>query len=103
VGGELSRDVLGVLDRDRDTQERRLLARVAAPCGLVCLGERLLGAHGAKGVQRPVEPLDPLQIELDQLARGDLPRPDQLGLARQSREGKVGVRHGPRTLAGWPA
>ena len=67
-----------VLDRDRHAEQRPLVAGAAARVGLVGLGERALGDDHAEGVQLGVEPLDPLQVELDQLARGDLAAAHQL-------------------------
>ena len=65
----------------------------AAGVGRVGRGERLVGEHDPERAQLRVEPLDPLEVELGQLARGDLARPDQLGLAREAGEGEVGRIH----------
>ena len=64
--------------------------------------ERLLGEHDAVARDQRVEALDPLQVELRQLARRDLAGADQLGLAREAGEGEVGGVHGG-TLAPRPA
>ena len=66
----------------------------SALLGLDRLGQRPLGAHDAEGVQLRVQPLDPLQVELDQLPRRDLTGPNRLRLARDAGEGEVLVRHG---------
>ena len=93
AGGDLARHVGVVLDRDRHAVERRGV--VAAPAiGGVGRGERLVGEHHAIGVQRGIEPLDPLQVQLGQLARRHLAVPDQLGLAGEPGEGEIGGVHG---------
>ena len=79
---ELSGDVELVLDRDRDAQQRRRLAGVQSRLGVLGLRQRLLAEHDPERVQSRVEPLDPLEVELHQLARRDLARAQQLGLPR---------------------
>ena len=88
--GHLTGHVDVVLDRDRHSQQRAHATGPATRVGLVGLEQRAFGEHDAKRVQLRVEPLDPLQVELDQLARGDLARGDQLGLASDPGVGEVG-------------
>ena len=78
----------------------RAVAAAAAAVGLVGLGERALGEHDAEGVERRVEPGDALEVGLGQLARGDLARRDQLGLAREAGEDGVGGAARRRRLPG---
>ena len=85
----LAGDVLRVLDRDRDAEQGAVVAGAAAAVRLSGVGERALGHHGAKGVQLRVEPLDPGEAELDQLARGDLATANQLRLAHDAGEGEL--------------
>ncbi len=93
VGGDLSRHVGFVLDRDRDAVQRRR-AIAAARVGGVGGGERLVGQHDPVGAQVRVEPRDPLQVELGELACGHVAGADQLGLAGDTGEGELGCVHG---------
>ena len=67
--------------------------RAAAPVGLLGVHERALVHDLAKRVQLRVEPLDPLEVEDHELARGDLAAADQLRLAGDSCEGEVIAVH----------
>ncbi len=58
----------------------RSLAAAAPGVGLVGLEPGTLGQHDAERVQPAVEAFDPLQVEVDELPRGDLACGDQLGL-----------------------
>ena len=85
-----------VLDRDRHAQQRALGGRryqLALGVGLIGLQPRALLEHDPERVQLWVEALDPLQVEVDQLARGDLARGDQLGLPGDPGVGEVGGVH----------
>ena len=95
AGGDLSRHVRVVLDRDRDPVQRRR-AVAAAAVGRVRGRERLGREHDAVGAQQRIQALDPLEVEPGQLTRGDLAVADELGLARQAGEGEIGVVHGAR-------
>ncbi|CAN5581077.1 hypothetical protein BH24ACT24_BH24ACT24_04130 [soil metagenome] len=75
-----------VLDGDRHPGQRPLVAGAAAGVGLFRLRARPLAEHDAKGVQGRVEARDPPEAGLDELARGDLARADERGLAGDSRE-----------------
>ena len=88
--GHLARDVGVVLDRDRHAEQRAAIAAAAAPVGLGGLGERALAEHDAERVEGRVEARDALQVGLGELPRGDVPRGDQLGLAREAGEDGVG-------------
>ncbi len=68
--------------------------RAAPAVGGVGRGERLLAEHDPEGVEPRVQPRDPLEVELGQLARRHLAVADQLGLAREAGEGEVGGVHG---------
>ena len=76
--GHLAGDVDVVLDRDRHAQQRALAAGRAARVGLVGFQQRALGEHDPEGVQQRVVARDALEVELDELARGDLAGGDQL-------------------------
>ena len=73
--------------------QRQLAVSPPRRVGGVRLGERLLGHHDAKGVQLRVETLDPLEVELDQLARGDVAGAHERGLAHDPGEGELGRIH----------
>ena len=73
VRGDLAGDVDVVLDRDRDAEQRALVAAAAAAVGLVGLGERALGEHDAEGVERRVEARDALEVRA-RPARATRPR-----------------------------
>jgi hypothetical protein len=87
--GRLSRHGLAVLDGDRHAEQGPLVARSTPPVGLVGVGQGALGRHAAKGIQLRLEPVDPLQVELDELTRGDLAAPHHLRLAGGAGEGQV--------------
>jgi hypothetical protein len=55
------------------------LARRAPPVGFVRLRQRAVGEHHDDRVELGVDLVDPAQVRLDDLARGRLPRADQLG------------------------
>ncbi len=85
-GGHLAGHVDFVLDGDGHPQERPLAAGAATRIGLVGLQQRALGRHHAKRVESRGQTRDPPEVELDQLARGDLARRDQLRLAGDAGE-----------------
>jgi hypothetical protein len=66
--------------------------------GLVGFHLRPFGEYDAKRVQQRVVALDPLQIQVHELAGGDLARGDQLGLAGDGGEGEVQGVHRGRIL-----
>ncbi len=65
--GYLAGDVDVVLDGDRHTEQGALPSGAPARIGLVGFEQRALGEHDPESIQLPVEALDPLEIELDQL------------------------------------
>jgi hypothetical protein len=90
---DLARDVGVVLDRDRHAVERRR-AVAAARVGRAGRSERLAGEHDPVAAEERIQAVDPPEVELGQLARRDLARADQLGLAPEAGEGEVGWIHG---------
>ena len=72
---------------------RLVPAGPAARVSLVGLQARAFGEHDAKRVQARVQTRDPLEIDVDQLARGDLARGDQLRLAGDPGVGELGGVH----------
>ena len=52
------------------------------------------GVDGPEGVELRVDPLDALEVDVDELPGGDLAASDELGLAVQAGEGEVGGVHG---------
>ena len=77
--------------------EQRLIAVVvgdAARVRRLGLRDRPLGEHLGERVQLRVEALGPLEVEVDELAGGDLARADQLRLARNAGEREVFGVHG---------
>ncbi len=95
-GGRLTADVDVVLDRDRHAEHQALVARAAARVGLVGLGQRALGEHDPPGVQLRVEPGDPVEVGLHQLARRHVAGGDKTGLLGGSGEGEVCGVHDAR-------
>ena len=96
VTGDLAGDVDVVLHGDGHAEQ---WARLAGPQALerrVGLGQRRLGADRHEGVELRIEALDALDVELDQLARRDLARPEQLGQAGDAREGEIAAGRGGR-------
>ena len=57
-----------VLDGDRHAEQRALAARTAARVRLVGFQPRALGEDDAEGVQLPVVAVDPVEVQLDELA-----------------------------------
>ena len=51
--------------------------------------DRLLAADGDERVQLGIEPLDPPEVELDELARGHLSAADELRLLGRGQEGEL--------------
>ena len=98
VGGDLAGDVDVVLDGDRDAEQRALAAGAAARVRLIGFETCAFGEHHAEGVQAGVVACDPLEVEVDELAGGDLSRGDQLGLAGDSEIGEVGWVHLPANV-----
>jgi hypothetical protein len=84
--GDLAGDVDVVLDGDGDTEQGALSPSSSSCVGLVGLEQRSFGEHHPECVQLSVEAVDPLQVELDELTRGDLAGGDQLGLAGDARK-----------------
>jgi len=72
-----------IKSRERMETMRRLMDQGV---GLVCLQASTLGEHDPERVQLAIQARDPLQIELHQLARGDLAGRDQLGLTGDAGE-----------------
>ena len=98
VGGHLPLHVLVVLDRDRDPEQRRIVPGGTAPLCLLRLSARPLREHHPKGVEARVQALDSLQVQVDELARGDLPGVHELGLPGYPGEGDVRLRHGGHSI-----
>ena len=65
----LSGQVVTVLERDRHPEQRPLVAGPQPRLGLLGLGQRPLGEHDAEGVQLRIEPLDAVEMQLNQLGR----------------------------------
>jgi hypothetical protein len=92
VAGDLADDVDVVLHGNGHAEQG---ARLAGPQPLerrVGLGQRRLAADRHEGVEVRIEALDALDVKLDELARRDLARPEQLRQAGDAREGKVAAR-----------
>jgi hypothetical protein len=98
--GELAGHVLGVLDGDRHAEQGPLVPCAAARIRLPGVHKGPLGHHGPKGVQFRPEPLDPFEVELDELDRGHLAPAHHLGLARGPGEGEVSGIHGAAAYPG---
>jgi hypothetical protein len=62
--------------------------------------ERSIGEDRAERVEFAVELLDPSKCQFDQLARGRLATPHELGLSGHTVERHVGLEHRPPTLSG---
>jgi hypothetical protein len=73
VGGHVADGVLQVLDAERDAGQRSGVVAGGDPhVDRVSLVERTFGVHGDERVVRRVQPLDPAERRLGQLARADL-------------------------------
>src|SRR3984885_7424626 len=90
-GGWYSSDIDVVLDRDRDTEQRRqVVAGGAPPVGLGGVGQRRLGEHHPEGVQRRLAEADGVQRAADQLIGGHLTAGQLVELVGQRREAMIG-------------
>jgi len=69
------------------TAQRALAASAAAAVGLLGLQARALAEDDPEGVQLRIQSRDPLQIQINQLARRNLAGGDQPGLAGHASEG----------------
>ena len=98
MGGQLSGQVVAILDCDRHPEQRPFVATPQPGLGLLRLGERPLGEHDAKRVQLRLEALDAVERPLHQLGRRYLTRPDQLGLLRGPRECQIVVHCSARSI-----
>ena len=98
VRGDLAGNVDVVLDRDRHAQQRTPLSVLEALQCCVSLLECAFGAHGDERAQRRVQPLDPRQVELRQLARCHLTCLEQLAQPGDAGEREILV--GARARAG---
>jgi hypothetical protein len=98
VRGDLAGNVDVVLDRDRHAQQRTPLPVLEALQRCISLLECAFGANRDERAQRRVQPLDPCQVELGQLARRYLACPEQLAQARDAGEREILV--GARARAG---
>ena len=80
-----------ILERDRDSVERRLGRRVRLRPRV---GERLVAAHRDVRAELRVQALDPLEVELDELERRHLSLPNEASLLgrREERELHPGDR-----------
>jgi hypothetical protein len=91
--GDLAGHVLGVLDRDRHPEQRPVVAGPPPGVGLLGVGQRALVGHRAERVQLGIVALDPLEVELDELARGDVTPADQVRLPGGPGEGELVAVH----------
>src|ERR1700744_2243454 len=89
-GGWLPGDVDIVFDRDRHTQQWRLVAGGAAAVRLGGVGQRRLGEHHPEGVQRRLAEADGVQRVTYQLGRGHLTAGQLVELVGQRREAAIG-------------
>jgi hypothetical protein len=91
--GRLAGHVDVVLDRDRHAEQRAPVTGPAARVGLIGFDQGPLGEHDTEGVHTAVDPGDAVEGGLRDLARRDLARGDQLGLASGAGVGQVGAVH----------
>jgi hypothetical protein len=89
----LTGDIRVVLDRDRHTQQGRRLPRLAAAIRSLRLVEGLIAHDDSERIDLGVQLLDPGEVKLGQLARGDLAGADQLRLAGDPCEREVWAVH----------
>ena len=75
-----------VLDRDRDTAERRISLGFVGRAGV---GERILSAHGDEGIESRIESRDAIEVQLHELEGRDLPRAYQSRLLDGGEERKL--------------
>src|SRR5206468_3571152 len=88
-----------VLDRERDAEQRRVLAGPAARVGLIGLRDRPLRVDGRERVELAVERGDALQRELHELARRDVAGRQGLRLTGHAGPRELFVAgHGPTLL-----
>ncbi len=90
VGQAQTADGAVVLDRDGNPRERSLVARADR----IGRGERALAVDLHERVQLGIELLDPIERDLHELARGDLPGAHHAGELDRGTEHQIAVRHG---------
>ena len=90
---DLAGHVLRVLHRDRDSEERPVVAGAAPRVGLVGVRERASGHHDPVRVQSWVEAPDAVEVQLHQLACGDLALPHHPRESDHARECNVVAVH----------
>ena len=73
-------------------------ASAGAPAFSLRLGERLLGADRHERAELRIEPLDPLEVGLDELDRRDLALPDEARLLGRREERRARPRAQPTCL-----
>jgi len=98
VSGQLPRHVKVVLHCDRDSEQRGVVAGGPATLSLLGLSARPLREYHPEGVQPRLEALDSLQVQINELAGGDLARANQLSLAGYPRESDLSLRHGGHSI-----
>ncbi len=74
-------------------------AALAGGVGRPRVVDRLFATNGDERVQLGIDPCDPLQVELGELDRGDVPLPDEPRLLGRREEREVGAGLGDRHLA----
>ena len=102
AGGELPGDVDVVLDRDRHTEQRQALAGIDLLLSRGRLTTGTLGHHHPVGPHLPVQPRDPIEVQLQQCGCGDGARREHAGLFGGAGEGDLGDVHSPQR-SGAPA
>jgi hypothetical protein len=83
---QLASNVNVILDGDREAQEWKPFPGVDSMLGLRRLATGAFGSHDAERVQLTVEARDPIQIQLDEVRRCDLPIREHADLIRRTRE-----------------
>ena len=99
TAGDLARNVDLVLDRHRHPEQRLAIAACSALVHAIGVGERSSGEDRAERVQFAVESLDPSKCQFEQLARGRLATPHELGLSGHTVERRVVFEHRLPTLS----
>ena len=93
VAGEFSGDVAVVLDGDRHPQQGESLAGVESFLRGRGLAPRTGRQHDPVRPQLPVQPGDPVEIEVQKRRRGNRARGEHAGLLGRAGEGDIGGVH----------
>jgi len=91
----LTSDVDVIFDRDRNAEQGQALSTVEAALGRRRLEASVVPHHGSERVELAIEEVDPLQVQVHQSRRSDLPGGKHPSLLRRPGESRREQVHPP--------